>query len=90
MNTTETALISAVMMGISYTLGFLMKKKKIGAETEGLEIKNVEQAVAIWRGLATDLRDEVHMLNAQVRSLMEENKVLNIKIKDLERQVAQQ
>lgn len=72
------------------TLAWLFTKKKQDAETKVTEatahtseLDATEKAVAIWRGLAQDLKTEVDELRSLISELREENDKLHQEINKL-------
>lgn len=57
-------------------------RKKEGIEVQSTEITNVQEAIKIWREMATDLKAEVADLKIKVESLTTE--IYNLKIENIE------
>lgn len=62
-------------------------RKKEGVEVQGSEITNVQEAIKIWREMATDLKaevadlkDKVESLTTEIHSLRAENVELRTKL----------
>ena len=51
---------------------WLFGRKKEGVEVQSTEITNVQEAIKIWREMATDLKSEVAELKIKVESLITE------------------
>ena len=61
---------------------WLFGRKKEGVEVQSTEITNVQEAIKIWREMATDLKAEVADLKIKVESLTTE--IYNLKIENIE------
>lgn len=86
----------ALLPVLTLIAGWLLKGKKLKADTklveanvESIELANVDRAVKIWRELAQSLDNKVTILSQQVNTLIEENKILRLKISSLEKQIAE-
>lgn len=98
---TMTTIIAIISSFISGTLGWMLSRKKnnaevkkIYAEIEDSELKNIERAVAIWRNIAEDLSVQVKnlsakctQLSAEIETMQRQNKQLKIEIKKLEQSI---
>lgn len=79
-------LIPVLSAGVGWMIG---KKKndaqarKIDAETDMLEIKNVQKVIEFWQETAKDLTAEVTKLRNEVLAFAEENKELKEEIAQL-------
>lgn len=89
-------LIISGAIGIATAIvGYLLGKKKQDAETrvteaqaQHSELDATEKAVAIWRGLAEDLKREVDELRILVNELRSENDRLRQEIEHLQEKLA--
>ena len=89
-------LIVSGAIGIATAIvGYLLGKKKQDAETrvteaqaQYSELDATEKAVAIWRGLAEDLKREVDELRILVNELRSENDRLRQEIEHLQEKLA--
>mgnify|MGYP003620330944 FL=1 len=89
-------LIISGAIGIATAIvGYLLGKKKQDAETrvtqaqaQTSELDATEKAVAIWRGLAEDLKREVDELRILVNELRSENDRLRQEIEHLQEKLA--
>ena len=89
-------LIVSGAIGIATAIvGYLLGKKKQDAETrvteaqaQHSELDATEKAVAIWRGLAEDLKREVDELRILVNELRSENDRLRQEIEHLQEKLA--
>ena len=89
-------LIISGAVGIATAIvGYLLGKKKQDAETrvtqaqaQTSELDATEKAVAIWRGLAEDLKREVDELRILVNELRSENDRLRQEIEHLQENLA--
>lgn len=66
---------------------WLFARKRNNAETDTVELDNVQKAVAIWRESATDLKEECTKLREEIAKLREENYNLKITLNDLQSQM---
>lgn len=79
--------------GITALWAWFRQRKKDAAEIKTAEIENVEKAIAIWRNLAQDMRNqvdelktEVKYLSAEVAKLHGENEVLKQQVEVLQKE----
>jgi predicted nucleic acid-binding Zn-ribbon protein len=85
-----TAIISTATTAIGYFLARGKNKAevaKVHAEAEGIELKNVERAIEIWRTLAKDLHREVAELKTEIIFLRKENEELKKELIKLEKAI---
>lgn len=61
---------------------WLFGRKKEGVEVQSTEITNVQEAIKIWREMATDLKAEVADLKIKVDSLTTE--IINLRTENVE------
>jgi peptidoglycan hydrolase CwlO-like protein len=61
---------------------WLFGRKKAGVEVQSSEITNVQEAIKIWREMATDLKAEVAELKIKVDSLT--NEINNLRFENVE------
>lgn len=61
---------------------WLFGRKKEGVEVQGTEITNVQEAIKIWREMATDLKEEVADLKNKVEVLTTE--IYNLRCENVE------
>lgn len=74
------ASLSAIGTGLA---GWLFGRKKQNAEVKASELDNVEKAVAIWRGIASDLEGKFTALQHQFTELQKSNIELQIEVRRL-------
>lgn len=87
-------LINGAISIITMVVGYLLGKRKQDAETKvteaqasSSELDATEKAVAIWRNLAQDLKEEVDELRLLINELREENLKLKEEISHLKSRV---
>jgi len=78
----EQVLITIISTGLGYIIGFRKNK----ADLEGTQLDNLEKSIHIYQTLVSDLSNKVEeltahvaRLEAQIDSLMKENKRLKSK-----------
>lgn len=81
---------TTISTGAGAFFGWLFGRRKLKAEAASSELENVEKAIAIWRGIASDLegkfkslQDEVMELRKELMKLEVENETLKQEVKDL-------
>lgn len=82
--TIKDALI-AIIPVITLIVGHITGRRKSKAESELIEIQTTEKAVAIWRQLAQDLKEEVEELHTLIDELKQENEKLRTEINNLKK-----
>ena len=70
--------------------GWLFARRKYKAETESNEIENLDKAVALWRTIAEDLKEDNDAVRAQEKTMREEILELRNRISDLEKMLIKQ
>ena len=84
-------LISGIIAGgtgiITGIAGYIFGNRQRTAQARGSELDNVEKAVAIWQGLAEDLRQEVAGMKSEIIKLRDENNRLESEISVLRLQI---
>lgn len=74
-----TAIITAIVASVTT---FVFARKKENVEIQGSEITNVQEAIKIWREMATDMKAEVAELKDKVESLTTE--IHNLRAENVE------
>lgn len=74
------ASLSAIGTGLA---GWLFGRKKQNVEVKASELDNVEKAVAIWRGIASDLEGKFSAMQHQFTELQKANLELQFEVKRL-------
>ena len=74
------ASLSALGTGLA---GWLFGRKKQNAEVKTSELDNVEKAVAIWRGIASDLEGKFTAMQHQFQELQKANIELQFEVRRL-------
>jgi predicted RNase H-like nuclease (RuvC/YqgF family) len=72
MYTWEEIIVPAITGFFGALVTWLFGRKKEGIEVQSTEITNVQEAIKIWREMATDLKAEVADLKIKVDSLTTE------------------
>jgi predicted RNase H-like nuclease (RuvC/YqgF family) len=72
MYTWEEIIVPAITGFFGVLVTWLFGRKKEGVEVQSTEITNVQEAIKIWREMATDLKAEVADLKDKVDSLTTE------------------
>jgi len=72
MYTWEEIIVPAITGFFGALVTWLFGRKKEGVEVQSTEITNVQEAIKIWREMATDLKAEVADLKDKVDSLTTE------------------
>jgi predicted RNase H-like nuclease (RuvC/YqgF family) len=79
--------IPGLFSALSGLFGWLIGRKKENVEIQGSEITNVQEAIKIWREMATDmkaevadLKEKVETLTTEIHNLRAENVELRIKL----------
>jgi predicted RNase H-like nuclease (RuvC/YqgF family) len=83
----ENVIFPAIISGLSGVFGWIVGKNKEKVEIQGSEITNVQEAIKIWREMATDmkaevaeLKEKIDMLTTEVHTLRTENVELRNKL----------
>ena len=82
MNDWEAIVIPGVTGLFGSLITWLFGRKKEKIEVESSEITNVQEAIKIWREMATDLKSEVAELKIKVDSLTTE--IHNLRSENIE------
>jgi len=89
-------LYSTISAAVASGITWLFTRRKTTAEAQHSELDNVEKAVAIWRGISTDLEAQFNALEQRVTTmqleiikLQIENEKLEAENKVLREQVAE-
>ena len=72
MFTWDEVIVPAITGFFGALVTWLFGRKKEGVEVQSSEITNVQEAIKIWREMATDLKAEVADLKIKVESLTTE------------------
>ena len=72
MYTWDEVILPAITGFFGALVTWLFGRKKEGVEVQSTEITNVQEAIKIWREMATDLKAEVADLKEKVESLTNE------------------
>lgn len=83
----ETVIITIVASITSGLGGWIFARKKNNAEAESVELKNVAQAVAIWREAAENLGNQLKVYNEQLSDKRTENEKLMLRIEELTQEI---
>jgi len=65
-------ILPSLFSAIAGIFGWLVGKRKENVEVQGNEITNVQEAIKIWREMATDMKAEVADLKEKVETLTTE------------------
>lgn len=65
-------ILPGLFSAITGLFGWLIGRKKENVEIQGSEITNVQEAIKIWREMATDMKAEVADLKEKVETLTNE------------------
>ncbi len=83
----ENVIFPAIISGFTGFFGWLVGKNKEKVEIQGSEITNVQEAIKIWREMATDmkaevaeLKEKIELLTTEVHTLRTENVELRQKL----------
>jgi predicted nuclease with TOPRIM domain len=83
----ENVIFPAIISGFTGLFGWLVGKNKEKVEIQGSEITNVQEAIKIWREMATDmkaevaeLKEKIELLTTEVHTLRTENVELRNKL----------
>jgi predicted RNase H-like nuclease (RuvC/YqgF family) len=83
----DEVIIPAITGFFGALVTWLFGRKKEGVEVQGTEITNVQEAIKIWREMATDLKaevadlkDKVDTLTTEIHNLRSENIELRAKL----------
>lgn len=83
----ENVIFPAIISGFTGLFGWLVGKNKEKVEIQGSEITNVQEAIKIWREMATDmkaevaeLKEKIELLTTEVHTLRTENVELRQKL----------
>lgn len=68
----DEVILPAITGFFGALITWLFGRKKEGVEVQGSEITNVQEAIKIWREMATDLKNEVADLKIKVETLTNE------------------
>ena len=68
----ENVIFPTIISGISGFFGWLVGRGKEKVEIQGSEITNVQEAIKIWREMATDMKAEVAELKEKIDTLTTE------------------
>lgn len=82
MNDWEEVIVPALTGFFGALVTWLFGRKKEGVEVQSTEITNVQEAIKIWREMATDLKSEVAELKIKVDSLTTE--INNLRFENVE------
>lgn len=74
--------IPGLFSALSGLFGWLIGRKKENVEIQGSEITNVQEAIKIWREMATDMKAEVADLKEKVETLT--NEIHNLRAENVE------
>jgi predicted RNase H-like nuclease (RuvC/YqgF family) len=74
--------IPGLFSALSGLFGWLIGRKKENVEIQGSEITNVQEAIKIWREMATDMKAEVADLKEKVETLTTE--IHNLRAENVE------
>ena len=87
MNDWEEVIVPALTGFFGALVTWLFGRKKEGVEVQSTEITNVQEAIKIWREMATDLKaevadlkDKVETLTTEIHNLRSENIELRAKL----------
>jgi predicted RNase H-like nuclease (RuvC/YqgF family) len=82
----ENVIMPAIVSAITGFFGWIIGRRKENVEIQGTEITNVQEAIKIWREMATDMKEEVEelkhkidLLTTEVHTLRKENVELRAK-----------
>jgi regulator of replication initiation timing len=83
----ENVIFPAIISGFTGFFGWLVGKNKEKVEIQSSEITNVQEAIKIWREMATDmkaevaeLKEKIELLTTEVHTLRTENVELRQKL----------
>ena len=83
----ENVIFPAIISGFTGLFGWLIGRNKEKVEIQGSEITNVQEAIKIWREMATDmkaevaeLKEKIELLTTEVHTLRTENVELRNKL----------
>jgi predicted RNase H-like nuclease (RuvC/YqgF family) len=83
----ENVIFPAIASSVTGVFGWFMGKNKEQVEIQGSEITNVQEAIKIWREMATDmkaevaeLKEKIELLTTEVHTLRTENVELRQKL----------
>jgi regulator of replication initiation timing len=83
----ENVIFPAIISGFTGFFGWLVGKNKEKVEIQSSEITNVQEAIKIWREMATDmkaevaeLKEKIELLTTEVHTLRSENVELRQKL----------
>lgn len=76
-------ILPSLFSALSGLFGWLIGRKKENVEIQGSEITNVQEAIKIWREMATDMKAEVADLKEKVETLTNEIHTLRAENVDL-------
>lgn len=68
----ENVIFPAIVSSITGLFGWFVGKGKEKVEIQGSEITNVQEAIKIWREMATDMKAEVAELKEKIEALTTE------------------
>jgi regulator of replication initiation timing len=74
--------IPGLFSALSGLFGWLIGRKKENVEIQSSEITNVQEAIKIWREMATDMKAEVADLKEKVETLTTE--IHNLRAENVE------
>lgn len=78
----DEVILPAITGFFGALITWLFGRKKEGVELQGAEITNVQEAIKIWREMATDLKNEVADLKIKVEVLTTE--IYNLRCENVE------
>lgn len=83
----DNVIFPAIISSITGLFGWFVGKNKEQVEIQGSEITNVQEAIKIWREMATDmkaevaeLKEKIELLTTEVHTLRSENVELRQKL----------
>lgn len=85
----ENVIFPAIISAFTGFFGWLIGRNKEKVEIQGSEITNVQEAIKIWREMATDMKAEVAELKEKIDTLTTEVHTLRTENVELRQKLEQ-
>lgn len=82
-----TAVVTSLLARVLYLSRLKAETKKLEADTEKIQLENIEKTVNLWRSFSVDLEKQISVLSERCATLSAEVERLRTENKALEKQV---